>query len=228
MKYIPLVILILLPAILFAQLNVSFSGIAGSYKMEELKNLQSQFGAQLVVEGIQLERVLDFPASLQGELGLNYEKGGQTYGAFLNHAITGGKDQYKDYSGEVFAEQKMSRVLLGLRFSQEIAKGFKINAKAGYNISHLNLAFATHIYGGGSEVERLYFNSLGASFEPGLRWDYSYRRFLFNALAAYEWNFQGNTYRNRNKDVYLQDLNGQKVKMDWSGYRLGLGVGFVF
>lgn len=228
MKYTILTIFVWLPALLFGQRVVSISSIAGSYGMEDLKALQTRFEEEYRRRDIPVERVLDFPVSLQGEFGYSFEKGPRTYGTYLNYAMTKGKDHYSDYSGETLAQQKVSRILGGFKFSQKLIKDFRVYGKLGVSRSYLDLLFATYIHGGGSEEENLHYNSWGFNLEPGLSWEYPYQNFIFNVSGGYEITKQGSTYKKDSDDELLLNRNWEEVMINWNGFRLGLGVGYVF
>lgn len=198
----------------------------GNYAMEDMRVFQNMLKEDYHSRGLQFEKTLDFPISLQGDIGFDFEKGALTYGPYLNYAVTKGKLHYSDYSGSAFLEQNIYRLLLGGKLSHSIIKNFRIYGKGGINLSFMNLLSFTAIHGAGTDKDQMGFHSLGLHLEPGLAWYYPVKNVIFNVTAGYEFNQQGRTRVTDSPKSFLIDDQKKSVLMDWSGFRFGIGLGF--
>jgi hypothetical protein len=225
------VLIILLPELLLGQRQIYLKSIVGQYTMGDLKQFQDDLISQYNAQGIPLKRELGFPPSVQVEFGVDGvigRKKANTIGGFANYAITKGQLGYSDYSGETSAAQSLSRFIIGVKSSQSLGHGFSLYAKAGFNYSILSLHFSTNLYSPPSATSKdEKFHSLGFIFEPGVDWKYKIKNFFLLAQAGYEVNVQGKTLLDSNTNLYLLTNAGDKVIIDWSGFRLGLGIGFT-
>jgi hypothetical protein len=222
-----ILVLFLLPITCVAQSEFYIQGIIGQYSMMEMKKFQDELNNDIVSSNISTKIVTDFPMSLQIEAGCDkiYEDN-YSLGGYLNYAFTKGRIHYADYSGEIYSNQNVSRILLGGKAAKNLQSGFELYGKLGLNYSMLQLEFVTNIYGAESKFNAFEFYSLGINIEPGISWSYSYKKLLISLQAGYELNLQGKTIFRDNKDAYLLNQDGDKVIINWSGMRLGLGLAY--
>lgn len=225
MKWVGIIGLLILPALGFGQDIIYFNTIAGTYQMEDLKAFQDELQEDFELDGFPLVGVRNFPASLQWELGVTREEGEITYGGFLNYALTEGKLHYSDYSGEVSAELQVLRIMLGGRAAKRFHKDFQAYAKLGINRSQMNLLSSLTLKGGEEQVERMGFYAFGLNLEPGIAWDYSFKNLVFSVSGGYELGLQSKTFFDEYDNAYLTHGREEPVILNWSGFRLGVGVG---
>ena len=127
-----------------SQTKLYLSGVVGQYSMSDLKQFQSDLQTQYNKLGIAVKNELNFPMSLQAELGFDTpldQNQSYSIGGFINYGFTKGKIGYSDYSGETTASQELNRFLIGVRLSEKLPRGFHFYVKAGYNYSKLYLDF---------------------------------------------------------------------------------------
>ena len=226
MKWLGIFGLLILPVLGFGQDVIYFNPIVGTYQMEDLRAFQDELKEDFELDGLPLVGVRNFPASLQGELGITYEGEEITYGAFLNYALTEGKLHYSDYSGEAFAELQVSRFMLGGKAARKFHEDFQVYGKLGINRSQMFLVSSLTLNGGGNQAEKMDFYAFGLNLEPGLAWDYSFKNLIFSVSGGYELGLQSKTFFDEYDNVYLTHGREEPVYIDWSGFRLGVGVGF--
>ncbi len=213
----------------FAQTKLYVSATVGNYSMKDNKDLQEEMLNQLP-ENIAYKIVDEFPVSLQADLGIDIDlkPNDITLGGFLNYAMTHGRIDYRDYSGRFTIDQNVERFVIGAKGMKHLGAGFWAYAKAGLVFSSLKIKFSQEIYDFNINPndEEYDFDAKGILVEPGFRWEHTINRFVFFGQAGYELNINGKT--NYSDDTYLQDEDGDAVYMNWSGARLGIGIGFRF
>jgi len=223
-----LLAILLFPIVCVAQSKFYIQGIIGQYSMKGMKKFQEELNSDINESGYPTEVVTDFPLSLQVELGFDrYFGDDYSIGVYLNYAFTKGRIHYRDYSGEMYSDQDISRIVLGGKASKFLDYGFSLYGKAGLNYSMMELQFVTDIYGAGSNTEGFEFYSIGVNIEPGISWLYSYKNFSFSTQFGYELNLQGKTMFKESEDAHLLNQDGDKVIIDWSGLRLGLSLAYI-
>jgi hypothetical protein len=218
--------MIFVPIASLAQVNVYLNGTVGTYAMGDLKSLMENIETQFYQRfDIPLNRTSNFPLSLQGEAKFEIENEYHTYGGYINYAMTKGRSFYGDYSGETFVDQIVRRVVMGSVGGIKLDNTFCLYGKLGLNMSFMNITSGIALTGIDPETEKLGFNSTGISIEPGFSWTKKHKQFLWQLTLGYEINFQGKSMYNEDSNAYLK--NGEEeVKMNWSGIRLGIGMGF--
>jgi hypothetical protein len=216
------------PIVAVSQFKFYMHGIVGQYSMKDMKQIQSEFEAGYESSGIPAKSVTEFPMSLQVEIGADKEipENNLAIGGFLNYGFTKGRVDYQDYSGQTYANQNVSRIVLGGKAAKLLPYGFSLYGKIGLNYSMLNMSFVTKINGVGSDEESIDFYSIGLNLEPGGSWTYMSGKFGFSVLAGYEVNIQGKTMLKEDTDAYLQTAEGDKALINWSGMRMALSVSF--
>lgn len=221
-----ILILTFLPALCFGQYKIYVNGIVGQYSMKDIKIFQAELNDDLTSSGVPTKIVSEFPASVQLDVGLDkiYESG-FSLGGYLNYTFTKGRMHYRDYSGEVYSDQNVSRIVIGAKASKLLQYGFEFYGKVGINYSTLDLEFVSTINNQGYDADELAFYSTGINMEPGISWTYSYKRLLFSIQTSYEINIQGKTIFKEDEDAYLLNKEGSKVIVNWTGLRSGIGIG---
>jgi hypothetical protein len=226
MKKAIIFLFIMYPMVGFAQVNIYINGIAGSYQMNDMKSLQKEIKSQFIENTIPIGATYKFPMSLQGEFKIEYESEQLfTYGGFINYAMTKGRLFYGDYSGRTTANQNINRIVIGAIGTIKLNELWSYYSKLGINLSSLNLAFDTHV-DSMSELQKIGFNSRGLCFEPGFALNIATTSLILQFTGGYELNIQGLTKFAQNSDAYLL-VDGRKAYLNWSGFRIGMGIGFT-
>jgi hypothetical protein len=213
----------LVPMLATGQPKIYVSVVAGTYLMSDMKDFQKQHASMGLLP---LKIVSSFPPSLQAEAGFAYGlyDGEKTIGGYVNYAFTHGRMHYADYSGDLEYNLDLKRVGLGFRGTHRIAKGLSIYAKLGFSVTTLDLNGQTLLANGALSEDSETFDAYGLTFEPGLQWEYPYKRFTFYVNGGFEVSANGKTMYD--DEAYLVDNSEDPVKIDWTGARLGVGIMF--
>jgi opacity protein-like surface antigen len=229
MGNISLLLLLLLPAISVAQTTLYIKATAGNYWMNDIKKNQEEFKTDLLNSDIPVKEITSFPPSIQGELGVDFtihDKQLRHYllGGFINYTVTEGRLNYSDYSGSLDIIHNLKRVAIGMKGMHDIQNNFSIYGKIGVSLNQLEIKSNVSLQSSGLSEEAYHFNSMGLAVEPGIQWTKMFHRTSFFAYSGYELNLNGKT--KRTEESYLIDNSGDPVFIDWSGFRLGIGVSF--
>lgn len=199
----------------------------GTYQMSDLKALQVELLEDYSHLSIPVEIVSSFPVSVQFEAGLDFQKDKFSSGAFINYTKTRGLLHYADYSGEILSQQTVHRVLVGCKMYRSITNSFNFYADLGGSISFLEMSFETNLTGLDRSTESLKFNSLGISLQPGLEWQYIWKKTRIKINGGYEIGFNGKTNFNEEDGAFLINDRDEPVILDWSGLRFGIELGLL-
>lgn len=214
-----------------AQNRVFISGTVGKYSMKMMKEFQEEiFNAmQEEDEDLEMKIVAEFPASLQIDIGFMHKIGEEGYaGGYLNYAFTKGRLDYSDYSGQTYLDQNIYRVVLGGELLKAYANGVRVFMKTGLNYSMLNIVSYTTVNGAGSAEDVVKFYSYGLSAEPGIGYEYVFNKMGLGLNVGYEINVQGKTFLKEDNNAYLLNSEGDPIRINWSGVRLGLQATYMF
>lgn len=216
----------------WSQGKVFVAGTVGQYSMGMMKELQEEIQQEIEDENgnIILKPVSEFPVSLQIDAGYMVRVNDNVFaGGFANYAYTKGRLHYSDYSGETYIDLDVHRILAGAEWERELSHRFSFYAKLGFNYSMLRIVSYTGISNVGSSKESIDFQSFGGSTECGFGWTYTFlERFGLGIRAGYELNLQGKTYLKSDEEAYLQNKDGDPVRINWTGARAGLNLTYSF
>jgi hypothetical protein len=226
MKRSIVILLLHFPFVCLAQKSIYMKAVAGNYWMGDMKGFLDELRKDFVLP---TKTVNNFSMSVQGEVGLDYKIVNRfldeyTVGGFLNYAITRGRANYTDYSGSADLYNDLWRIQIGARGLHPINEQFSIYGKVGLCLSSLKIRSAVALHGSGSESDEVSFDAYGFTLEPGIQWRKTvYRKIILMGNFGYELNVNSKT--NYDGDSWLIDTNDDPVRLDWSGFRLGVGVG---
>lgn len=221
-----LTLLLLIASSVQAQ-NFYINSVVGQYAMSDLRSIQDdELNQYIQATQVQVKKELSFPLSLQIELGGNYNLDSKNgLGVFFNYGLTKGQLGYKDFSGEVLSTQSVWRYSMGVKYFRILTKHFSLYSKFSYVRSDLNLSNQVTALGAILSSTKIDFYSKGYSIEPGFAVSYTlWKRISAQLVGGYEFNFQGKTFWNDDSNYYLLTGSGNKATIDWSGYRIGLGI----
>lgn len=231
MKNIILFVVIIFPGYCFSQAHVSFStGLAG-FNMQEMKKHQSELQAQFPTDVKIME---SFPAFLFYELSVTGKvRDRWRIGGAIGFTSTGGRMHYRDYSGEIECNQFTTAWMIAIQSELLLNPKGKLPL---YFTGKIGAVFGRYDLDLFSEVnnvpnsESLEFRSCNIFIEPGLMMSKCIVGILSAHLTAgYNVNmYKGSQKLTDNTDLFLQDNSGNEVRLDWSGFRLGVGLSIVF
>lgn len=229
MKYFFYLIVALVQNVYSQQINFT-TGIA-SYAMKSMKyhgeNLQEDFP-------VDARFVAEFPVYIYYELSVTQRIRNCYVGGSISYGSTGARINYTDYSGSITADQNVRYFEFGPQFAvllnpEATVSYFKFTLKPAVLFGRYDLVFATRI-GDQFEKEDIGFNSINIALQPGL--SYSHRilkKFDLTLHAGYNANlYKGDLIFRENDSLFLKDKKGDKVTLDWSGLRIGMGVNYNF
>ncbi len=231
MKNIILLLVISLPGYCFSQLHVSFStGLAG-FNMKEMKEHQSELKAQFPTD----VRVVEaFPAFWFYELSLKGEITNQVrIGGAIGFTSTGGRMSYRDYSGEIECNQMTTALIAAIQSEVILNPNAKLpislTCKTGADFSRYNLDISVDV-NNTKDADNIKLNSINLFIEPGIT---ACKRIVGKLSGTLNAGYNINTFKGRqklvnNNDLFLLDSSGNEIRLNWSGFRLGVGLSVTF
>ena len=224
MKNLFFIFSLLIPAVGFAQLDVSLATGVGKYSMSDLKKLQESIRADFPVEA---KITSSFPAYwfYEGTVKKRFDNNFMTGGSF-SLGSTGGRISYADYSGEIHSDQLVKfysfAAVLGVSIKSSNQKMiYQFDVHPGITMTNLKIEFAENL-NGQTSTDAINFRSINVAFQPtasvtkrfssiGVHTNIGYH---ITALHGRLENSDGN---------YIKDTFS-----DWSGIRVSLGLTFYF
>lgn len=203
------------------QFQTYLEGGYGLYMMEDMKDLQQE----LVLEsGVSLESSSAFPPYFNYGIQMGYKlesklEMGLTYRFFSTGAGSG----YSDYSGSASIDQLLRAYSIGLYVSKQINKSITWPMVLSVNISriHTTVDIESSLVLGNNEpasdIITLEGNGWGASVSLMFQRNFTRNLFAFGKLGLEAF---------ANKELLFDDIETD-LKADWSGPRVGLGLGFI-
>lgn len=230
MKIVLLAIIVALPLATFGQVQVSVRAGYGFYSMSELKTFQ---------EGLKSE----FPVSLRTTEAyppyLYYEGSFQfiirervPLGISVTYGSTGSRLHYSDYSGEIFADQFVKYLAIGLPvawiFPSKNTWSLQVELKPNISFNELALKLQSSV-ANQTEAEQLDFKSMDIGIQPGFA---IIKRFgPVGLLLQAGFNIglmNGELFLKKDDAYYLTQRNGDHVSTDWTGLRIAAGINYSF
>jgi hypothetical protein len=224
---------VILPVL--AQVRVEVHGQICTFNMEDLKKLQES-----MFEGsaVPVRTVESFPAFVGVKVALLYPVEFMSreieVGGVLAFTSTGGRVQYKDFSGDLTGDQRTQVFTLGAQgrgplVSTEKIK-FGMSLIVGFEATKLTLKNSIRIGNDYSESKDK-FNATGFVTIPALYLKYVFHdSFYLVADAGYHLTLYQDTYRwSEDEDAELVlGESEETVKPGWDGLRAGIGIGYTF
>ena len=166
----------------------------------------------------------DFPSNIGFTIGYNLNH--INLSLFLSHNSTGGKISYSDFSGVIRIIESLKAYTWGAEYQIKLSKktnGFKLGVRGFSMISNFDLKNHTQILDNITN-ENIKFQSLNLGVGGRLIYKHSLSFFIIKASLGFDITFGGSLRLKENKDLYLENNNGDNVKTNWSGLRTGLGI----
>jgi hypothetical protein len=223
--------LTVLPIYCFSQVQFSFStGLAG-FQMDDMKRHQSEIERGFPIDMKVLE---SFPSFWSYEFDINMAVTKRlNVGPMIGYTSTGGRMHYKDYSGTIKCDQVATSLSLGalseLVLFADDNWTVSITGKTGATFGRYKLDVLFDV-NQQSDSENVKFHSTNFFFEPGFMvMKHVVKSMSVKFSAGYNINLvRGKLIWNEDKNLYLLDSRRDKVTLDWTGYRIGLGVSVAF
>lgn len=212
--------------------KINISSGYGQYNMDDLKSLQQEFLEDFPEDARITEA---FPGYAYFEASVSQRIQQKVFVSFYGaYGSTGGRVHYRDYSGEVGANQLVTYFSFGFPVSYTVLSlqnntlTVSLEAKPMVTIGRLTLEFYSKL-GNSSEEQSYKFKANNLCFEPGVRIEKRIGQVGANVFIGYNANFsQGKLFFTEQDDAYLQDSEEDAVTMDLSGLRASIGISFAF
>jgi hypothetical protein len=216
-----------------AQINIELQGQYCAFDMKDLKALQDNFFSDLPVS---VKKVTSFPDyfGLRGSATYVFESATKRpeLGAVFMYTSTGGRLQYKDFSGSITGDQLTNALTLGIVGKIPLIGNDKFkfggSTVVGIDFTNLDLIYRIKI-GPNSSSEQLSFKATGYSVTPSIFFKYTPKQKLYFLVdIGYKLTFDQDTFRWSEDDaaeLYI-DGSGDPLKPSWDGLRAGIGIGY--
>jgi hypothetical protein len=218
-----------------AQVSLELQGQYCTFNMKDLKTLQDQFFYDLPVS---LKKVNTFPNyfGLRGSIAyaLEYNDKEVEIGGVFMYTSTGGRIQYKDFSGNITGDQLTNALTIGILGRAELAGNeqwkFGASLVTGIDLTELTLSNSYAI--GASVYESSFsFKAIGVSATPSLYLKYNPKqKFYYLVEIGYKITVYQEPYtwtEDERAEIYLEG-SSEPMKPQWNGLRAGIGVGYFF
>ena len=216
----------------FSQNSVTFFTIVSynNYSMSEMAGLQNELLNDMLENNIPADITESFPAYVGFKIGFlipvdNNDKRIISLGGILQHNSTGGRIHYGDYSGEIGVDQILKVTSIGAILNYESHMSPNFDLALNFSINYMISGLSNEIYlkvGDESQNEELNFNSYSFGLEPEIIPSFNMGIMRFGISLSYLVYFSSSLEYESFSDAYLVNNNGDKVNINWSGFRIGL------
>jgi len=214
------------------ELTFGLAAQYGSYEMNDLKGLQSE-QAKIISDSLNTtpKTMYDFPAYWGFRVSTSYVKNRHNYSLHFGYNSTGGRVHYGDYSGVIQVDKQVSNNNFALGYSYSIVNSKRFKLTTGIS---LGIAFSTidaqdlvEIYVS-EEKEQRTGKYRGHQFftSPEICFTYAPFKFLYLELTAGYHHQLSSSAMHDNSAGDLNNTKGETASPNWSGYRLGAGIGY--
>ena len=225
MKYFYIFTLVLSYPVSAQQINLT-TGI-GSYAMTDLKDYGQNLLEYFPVDVRYVEK---FPPYWYYEISVSQPIDKYYVGGVVSYGSSGGRVNYTDYSGSITMDQNVRYLELGVQSGvilnpQATSGAFKFEIRPVVTFGWHDLIFSSRI-GNHTEKEQFEFKSTNIGLQPGFSYSKKiFRSFALQIYAGYNLNvYKGKLFLKEDDSLFLQNDAGEKVSLDWSGFRGGLGI----
>ena len=175
-------------------------------------------------------RIEEFPSFIAYEIAMRV-RNHDTYikGFWLRYQSNKGGTFYNDPSFTHELDLILRTLSAGLiyqeKFFEEIPIWFDFKLGAAANFLQIKEKIITLNM---SEDESFGFRSISLHLSPGLSYRIYLKKVFFELNAYYNFGEIGSEISlDENKNINLLNHSGEPVKVDWSGFGIGFGVGFI-
>lgn len=203
---------------------------AGQFMMQELKSLNSER-----LEGIAVNAKIlqNYPIYLTHTLVVSQNFSDfHRLGLSFEHQSTGSRISYKDYSGELTLDTRLTANSIGMFYEGYIAekKGIDLACGSYLYLNFSSLQFDNFIrVNSETQSEKINFNSQGISLQPFFSASKQIKSFILGTeLSAYLNIISRDLYLQQNKDATLVNNDGNTIRPDWTGLRFKARISYIF
>lgn len=227
-----IVLIVILNSAVICQHSVTFLGTISynTYSMSDLEGIQNELLNDIRELNIPADITESFPAYPGYKFGFLIpviDTTDRTFsiGGYFEHGSTGGRIHYQDYSGELRADQLAVETSIGTLIDYEYRCNEIFNIGLNFGVSYTLSSFSVTSYlkvGDESQEEELSFSSNSFSFEPAIMPSMYLWGMRFGISLSYLIYIPSNLEFDEYSEAYLINESGDKVNINWSGFRLGL------
>lgn len=206
------------------------------YSMIELKKLQNELLNDIASSNIPAKIIDSYPSFYGFQTGFlipynTRELSTLSVGGLFGYSSTGGRIHYQDYSGEIKADQTVRAISLGvlLEYQRHYFDNFDLGVRVSLNyiLSSFSNSFSLRI-GDQTQNESPKFHSSSFGLEPGIIPSFKVWKLRIGALFSYLIYLPSPLEYDNISNVFLIDKSGQKVNIQWGGFRAGLLLSISF
>lgn len=214
----------------FVQGNYNF------FSMTDLKNFQQELLTDLTDQGIDAKITDSYPGYYGLKAGLlvpvtKYPSKEILVGGFIDFSATGARIHYSDYSGEIKIDQKASAISLGgvvsfCTYEKDFFQlYFDINAR--FIFSRFKNEITSKLF---DQIQQqdLSFTSVSFALEPALVPSINVYPFNFGLAVSYMIALPTTLEYEAYDDANLVNKNGDEIAINWSGFKFGISVKYLF
>lgn len=226
-KYILSIILILLSLSTYSQFSINYSIGYGTYKMDDMKDIaKATMDIANTMMGLKLKQTDDFPGYIAHNGEITYQSEQHEFGLSGAYITTGAKFAYSDYSGKYASKILADAFKIGFVYKYHFLETkisdnrFSVFAELTPSavLTNVTIKEETRLYEQNihqKKREELLSNKFGFSMQPMLGCRLMlFDHYLVHLKAGY--------------DFELGSRINPSYRVDWSGFRLNGGIGYMF
>jgi hypothetical protein len=202
----------------------------GFYALKDLKDYQLEMVKSH--SPLSIEAVEKFPSYFNYSFSFEYILNAKNIiGVNAAFCTTGGRNHLADYSGQY----KFDMIINGYRIGFQYRNIHSIYNKIGiygqirsgsiFSVLKTNESFIVNNVD--PLVQNQTFNSISYFGEPSFGILYSIRqKILIDVSIGYQFDTNGKFHLKKDKNIELKNASGESVFVNWSGFRISLGLSF--
>jgi hypothetical protein len=199
------------------------------FDMETLKKIQSSTESSLKSSGIAAKSVESFPSYYNLQVGLwvkNHKA--LNFGVLYDYSSTGGRVDYRDYSGSITFDQTVSKHSIGIAYQVYIVANrlIDISLSMQTHLSFYHLVMSERVVLGNEnrDIELRTKTSPTFSLQPGVSFDFNFDPVTVGLRLSYFIDTQNDFHLEGDDNANLT-FGGSNVHSEWSAGRIELTVG---
>jgi hypothetical protein len=210
------------------RINLAIGG--ATYAMGGFKRYQQEIAQQF---GFEPTITDEFPPYLFYEFSADVNWTRSFFsGVSVAYGSTGGRVQYRDYSGYRRADQLLRyinfAIPIGFRVNPSENFTLSFDLKPTFTRSDADLVFEQEVLGN-HQSQTVGFKSQSVAVQPGVLVMRRIKSFgIYAQLSYYQTVVKGKMFLKENEDYYLEVNSNNPIHADWEGVRLSLGVSYIF
>lgn len=206
-----------------------------SYKMSEMKTLQDEQAAIIYDSlGTYPKKMYDFPNYWGISVNSGYNKRRHRLDLSVFYNVTGGRLYYSDYSGLIKIDKQVTvtGIMTSYSFAMINSKRIQtfIGLGVGSSFSTLKEANTIAIYISDEEtIQSNKYSSKQFFINPKIDFVfYPINNFFVKVSASYSNQVSSTSQEDKESGKEFKNKSGNSVTLDWTGFRIGAGIGYRF